>query len=190
MLLKRCRADGNDTLMRSTLACYALLRPAVTVRIKSDVERALARQVEALVLFSILGSLFPQQAAATAAEEATATAAEEATATAAEEATATAAEEATAAATAAEEAAETDDEDCAQPMPAWFFGLGKQLTPEMRVYVDGVLSRWGGWPGTPTAIDKQSSFCRLVMETQCQLHVLVLRRGKCCYSNRFVFPLK
>lgn len=163
MLLKRCRADGRDTLARSTLACYALLRPAATVRIKSDVERALARQVEALVLFSILGTLFPQIAVE---------------------------EEAASAAAASEDLADEDDAGAGQYMPAWFFQMGSYLTPEMRVYVHGVSSRWGGWAGTATSIDKQSSFCRLVMETQCQLPLLVLRRGKCCYSNRFVFALK
>ena len=64
-------------------------------------------------------------------------------------------------------------------VPSWLFGL-EVLTEEAAQYVDGVQRAWKDIGSVP-------AFRRLVIETQCQLPLLVMRRAKCCYSNCFVF---
>jgi len=64
--------------------------------------------------------------------------------------------------------------------PAWLYGV-LFTSPELEVFKRGVKSAWD------FLNDSTSPFCRLVLEVQCQLHVMVLRRAKCCYSNSFVF---
>jgi hypothetical protein len=64
-------------------------------------------------------------------------------------------------------------------LPSWLFGL-EELSDEAVVYVEGIQHAWKDIGSVP-------AFRRLVVETQCQLPLLVMRRAKCCYSNCFVF---
>jgi hypothetical protein len=137
VLLRACKDDAP--LKASVLALYALLRPSVTAKIYGEAERNLTRQMEALVLFSIVGTLFPP--------------------------------------------APAPESPSILTSPSWFYGL-HTLTEEMHTYVAGVHHMWA-----LEGLELQTSYCRLVMETQCQLPLLVLRRGKCCYSNALVSSL-
>ena len=140
ILLKQC--CRQPLLRRSVLALYALLRPGAAAAACGEAEQGLVRQVEALVLFSVVGHLFPplQGGGGVPASAVLAP-------------------------------------------PAWFYGL-EVLTEEMHVFVAGIHHMWH-----LNDLGLQTSFCRLVMETQLQLPLLVLRRGKCCYSNAFMSTL-
>ena len=132
------KAESKSPVLFEVVASlYAFFRPSVLMKIKSEREHDIIQQCQFMVLFSILGTLFPPV-----------------------------------------DMLSPVDMPVRDFLPSWFYGL-KTCTPEMLVYMEGVQRVW-------LDVKEETSFKRLVVETQCQLPLMLLRRGKCCFSNCFV----
>ena len=60
------------------------------------------------------------------------------------------------------------------PLP-WFCRL-QMMTPSVETVVQGIMKSW-------SVVGNMTSFKRVVLEMESQLHVLIMRRSKCCFSN-------